>query len=291
MFFKYYINFYYVFRKSTVKCESSPEPDTTESEASSKNDLYNNSFFTASKKNKQLFVKILKRACVVCKNYDDTIKCMGPCQSYFHKKCLSKSEERYHKSEPMIKLKKTGKRTKKHYSKSKKLKNLNSSNPKMIESNSGKLSENDDSLVPVSVSTINSDFDGTIEEDKLHNQPKSDDLSTNIKYIPPEDDNIQQISKLEKVTKESIKKISDKKIVDTLIKSTNEFENESKNICNLCEANKINCFLCGLHIEDTEQKVVCKLSKLNIFNFVFLSSFILFSFINLLEIFVDMILT
>ncbi|VVC28087.1 Hypothetical protein CINCED_3A006750 [Cinara cedri] len=247
-------------KSTTVKCESSPEPDTTESEASSKNDLYNSSFFTASKKNRQLFLKIFKRACVVCKNFDDTIKCTGPCQGYFHKECLDKSEERYFKSEPLVKLKKTpGKRTKKQHSKFKKSKNLNSNVPNIIENNSGELGNKDNNLVSVTESNIES----SNEDDKLHTQPESNDLSSNIKLVPSENDNIQQFSELENVNQDSVKEISDEKVVDTPVVSTNELvlKSEPKYKCSLCAANKTNCFVCGLDIEDTKQKVVCKLTS------------------------------
>lgn len=117
---------------------------------------------------------------MVCKNYDDTIKCMGECQSYFHKGCLAKSEESYLKREPLI-------------------------------------------------------------------------------------ENKQNVGNQIKRNK---KKISDNKIVESLNKSTNE--QVLKNICSLCEAKTKNCFVCGLDIEDTQHKLICRLCKFKIFIYFFL---------------------
>lgn len=198
---------------------------------------------------------------------------MGSCQSFFHKECFAKSEERYHKNDPMIKFKKmTGKRTKRHYSKSRKHKNLNLNVSTIIESISVKLCNPDDGFV--TVSNVKSPLDDTIKEDTLHDQPKSDDLSINIKCISSENDNIQQFNELENVNEDSIHELPGKKIVDmpntsNSILLTNEqvFTSESKNICSLCEANRTICFVCGLDIVDSEQKLVCKLCKFNIIMF------------------------
>lgn len=201
---------------------------------------------------------------------------MGPCQSYFHQECLAKSEKRYYKSEPLIKLKRTtNKRTKRHYSKSKKAKNLNTRVSTIIESNPDKLCNKDDSLASViMVSNMKSCSDDPKEEDKLQNQLTSNDLSANINCIPSENDNVQLFNELENANEDSVQEIPKEKVVDIPnkcidISSNNEqvFKSESKNICSLCKANKTNCFVCGLDIEDPKQKLVCKLCKFNIIIF------------------------
>lgn len=272
-------------RKSTsVKNESSPEPDTTESEASSKNteseassktDTYS-SVFLASTKNKQLFAKNFKRACVVCKNSDDTVKCIGPCQSYFHKDCLAKSEERYKKELDVEKIKKLPSRSKKHYSKSVRKnkahdvnvsqieQDINDENPVVNskEDNSALESFNDTKCL-----TIEESFGESNEEDKSFDQSKSDDLSKISSSILTGSENSQEIVKLESVNEDSIQETSDDKMIDIPTKPTNAanekiFKDDSKYLCSLCKANKTHCFVCGLDIEDNEQKIVCKLSKL-----------------------------
>lgn len=168
----------------------------------------------------------------------------------------------------------TGKRTKRHYSKSRKHKNLKLNVPTIIESISVELCNKDEDLVSVTVNNIKSSLDDTNKEDKLHDQPKSDDLSINIKSISSENDN-QQFSELENVNEDSIQEIPGKEVVDIPNKSNsilliNEqvFISESKNMCSLCEANRTICFVCGLDIVDSEQKLVCKLCKFNIIMFL-----------------------
>lgn len=263
---------------TTVKNESSPEPDTTESEASSKNteseassknDTYS-SVYLASTKNKQIFIKNFKRACVVCKNSDDTVKCIGSCQSYFHKDCLIKSEERY-KSEPEVeKIKKLPGRSKKHFSKYiRKNKNPNVNGEQIEEEINEKKEDNStlESLNDTKSLTIEECVGGSNEDDKSSDQSKSDDLTKVSNCILTENENIQEIIKSESVNENSIQETSDEKLIDIPTKSTNTsneniFKDDSKYLCSLCKANKTNCFVCGLDIEDAEQKIVCKLSKL-----------------------------
>ncbi|VVC34673.1 Zinc finger, PHD-type,Zinc finger, RING-type,PWWP domain,Zinc finger, RING/FYVE/PHD-type,Zinc [Cinara cedri] len=158
-------------RKSkNVICESSTEPNTKVIEKSTKENPGRKSMTMpaislkpASKINKQLyFVKIFERACVVCKQFNETIKCTGSCQKYFHKECFVISNQECNKK-----------------------------------------------------------------------------------------------MKLKNVKKDSVQRTS---IFNIEIKSTNELlKKESKNICSSCKANKTDCFICGLLIDDTQQKLVCKL--------------------------------
>jgi len=250
-----------------VKNESSPEPtDTTESEESSKNETYS-SVFLASTKNKQLFVKTLKRACVVCKNIEDTVKCTGPCQSFFHKECLANSEKRYHKSEPFIKTKKKNGRSKKHNSKSTHKNGDSDDNDAHIlhNTNEEKLFEKN-VLAFQSSNNIEQCSSNVIEEDKLQ-QSIMDDLSMD-KNCDVEDQLFQVFDELESVNEDSIQETSEEKIVETSTKSLNMLDEKLSNddlkyMCSLCRANKTNCFVCGLDIEDPAQKIVCKLCKLN----------------------------
>lgn len=230
-----------VFRKLMVKSESSPEPDTTESETSSKNENFSSLIVTT--KNKQLFVRTLKRACVVCNNIENTIKCSGSCQSYFHEECLNKSEQRYHKNEPKIEIKKTHSRRKRRFSKKK-------------------------DIVSDVLENINEESN---KEDKMPDQSISDELSKNINGIYPDNDNTKGLSELEILDKDSIQEINTSPIDennDDLIKLQNNSVNneksksDSKYMCSLCKANKIYCFSCGLDIDDLEQKIVCKICKL-----------------------------
>lgn len=248
--------------KTTIKSESSPEPDSTESEASSKNDTYT-SVFSTSRKNKQLFVKSLKRACVVCKNVEETVKCMGPCQSYFHKECLAKSEERYFKSEPKNKkVKKSSGRSKRCNSKSThKNVDASASVPQIVnnvkEENTDKLYENGENLESTNIkSEFNEEcLNETNEENDSHDQPKSDDEKVNT----------QELNELESVVKDSIQKMENKHFdsaIETSLNSSVVPENDSKYMCSLCKVGKAKCFVCTLDIEDPGQKIVCKLCKL-----------------------------
>lgn len=264
------------FRKSTTtKSESSPEPDTTGSEASSKNETYS-SIFLASKKNRQLFVKSLKRACVVCKGVEDTIKCIGLCQSYFHEECLAKSEERYRKSEPKILTKKNN-NSKKHYSKSL-LKNGKTGSEtshiiNTIEENIDELNEKDDNLVPTSLISTEPlskepSPDNTNEDQLQNHQLKFDEVSIIKPDVIIKNENKEGSSELISGSEEPIQELSEVKIDDTSIKpifltNDKEFKDDLKYKCSLCRANKTNCFVCGLGIDDSGQKIVCKLCKLN----------------------------
>lgn len=255
-------------KSTTVKSESSPEPDTTESEASSKNETCI-SLFLASKKSKKLFIKTLKRACVVCKNIENTIKCSGPCQSYFHEECFDKSHERYHKSEPKNKIKKPHSRRKRRYSKVSHKKKEASSVPKIMKNdneNIDKVHEQDD--------FIEQSSDHANVENKLQDEPKPDHSSKSINCIYTDNENTSGLSELESVNKDSIPDINtcsgDEKNVNNLIGSQNisitndkTTNGDLKYMCSLCKANKLNCFSCGLEIDDLGQKIICKICKLN----------------------------
>lgn len=261
----------------TTKRESSPEPDTTESEASSKNETYS-SVFLASTKNKQLFVKILKRACVVCKNIENTIKCTGSCQSYFHEDCLSISEERYRKSEPKIvmKSKKHGRRKRNHskwtHKKRDSIASLQQITYNTNEENIDKLYEKNDTVTFKSINNVNSlllkqSFDSTDGNKSLKN-PTSDgltDISKDKKCIFTTNEDTKRLNELEIINKEPILEISKEKVINTSMKSgTNEkiSKDDSKFMCSLCKADKTYCFACGLDIEDFGQKIMCKMRKL-----------------------------
>lgn len=264
-----------VFRKpATSKSESSLEPDTTESESSSKNETYS-SVFLASTKNKQLFVKTLLRACVVCKNIENTVKCIGPCQSYFHKECLVKSEERYLKSEQKIvlKKKKSGRR-KRHFSKctNKNRDSIASVSQVINEESTGNLYETDD-ITLGSINGLNclsieqSSYD--TDENKLLENPTSDKLSDFSKdknfSESTENKDTQQLNEFECVNKDPTLEISEDKMINTPMKYSNNekmSKYDSKYMCSLCQADKTNCFVCGLEIDDPGQKIMCKMCKL-----------------------------
>lgn len=257
-----------VFRKSTtVKNESSPEPmDTTESEASSKSSKCDTICLTNTK-NKQLFTKTLKRACVVCKTIEDTVKCMGPCQSYFHKECLANSEERY-KSKPITKTNKTPGRFKKRNSK---FKHKNGHNITNNDSQINTDESNEKDAESKSLNGIKSSMEQsssyTNGKDELPDQSISNDLSINNSYSNIDDENTQQLSELETANGVLIQETSKEKIIETSIKpltmnNENISNDDLKYMCSLCKANKTNCFECGLDIEDSTQKIACKLCKL-----------------------------
>ncbi|XP_022183535.1 probable histone-lysine N-methyltransferase Mes-4 isoform X2 [Myzus persicae] len=257
-------------RKSTsIKHESSPEPDTTESEASSKNETYSSVFLTSSK-NKQLFTKTWKRACVVCKNIKDTVKCLGPCQSYFHKECLNKSEERYTKSIPIVtkmKIKKTPGRRKRHYSKiTQKNESSVDDNSQLInnvkEENTAKLFIQDDIVKTNGLRTLSqtqcSSYNN--EETISLNQIESDEPFKNDNCILTENENPQ--SELESMNEDSIQGTTDEKIVTPIVPIDEKIPLENlKYMCSLCKADKTNCFVCGLIIDDPGQKIACKISS------------------------------
>lgn len=244
--------------------------DTTESEASSKSsksDTYN-LIFLATTKNKQLFVKTLKRACVVCKNFEDTVKCTGLCQSYFHKECLAKSEDRYNKDEPIIKVKKTPCRSKKHSTFAHKNGHVSDPLINIKEENADELYEKYDkfkSLNNTKSLSIEQCLSHSNEEDKLPDILVSNDLSKKKISITIDDESTQQLSELDYVDRDLIQETPEDTIIETSIKPTTTEDNELKYMCSLCKANKTNCFECGLDIEDSTQKIACKLCKLKLF--------------------------
>jgi len=263
-----------VFRKyTTVKHESRPESDTTESEAPSKYEIYSSFFLTSSQK-KQLFTKTWKRACVVCKNIKDTVKCMGPCQSYFHRECLNMSEERYNrtKSIPMTttKIQKPSGRSTRHYSKiTQKNEGSIVDNPQLInnleEENTVKLFKKDHDVKSNGLQTLSQTqcSSYTNKETISLNQIESDELFKNDSCILTENDNTQ--SELESVSEDSISgTFEEKNVTPTVpinIDDKLSFYN-FKYMCSLCKAGKTNCFVCGLDIDDPRQKIVCKICKL-----------------------------
>jgi len=264
-----------------VKNESSPEPDTTESETSSKNETYS-TVFLASTKNKHLFVKSTKKACVVCKNITDTMKCSGPCQSYFHKECFNKSEERY--LEPINKI--ISKRKKQCLKST--LKNEDSIvSSTIIENNSQEKSNvksaEGDNFLSKPLNGMNSISEDNSKNDNLYDKQKSGDISNNLNGILVKNENTQleninkdlielknekkELIYLTNANKGLVPEISKEKTVDHSVKTENVtvekvLKDDKLNMCSLCKANKTNCFLCGLNIEDPGQKIVCKLCKL-----------------------------
>lgn len=195
---------------------------------------------------------------------------MGPCQSYFHKECLDKSEERYHKSEPKIKKKnrKPHGRPRKHYNKSS-LKSCNSvTNVPQITSdinnpNKNELHEKVDDIVAKSFNglmtlpniqgELNKGIDDQLEPDKIKKE-----------NITIENVNNPGLIELENMAKDSI----EENIGDTAIASTDSSVSKEKlskvnlkYLCSLCKADKTICFVCGLDIEDSGQKITCKICK------------------------------
>lgn len=195
---------------------------------------------------------------------------MGPCQSYFHEECLDKSEERYHKSEPKIKIK-GRKGRKRRCSKTTPKKKDSSSVLEILKNdnkNNDKLHEYDDNIKS---STVEQCSDHVNEENKLHDESRP--LSENINGIYTDNDNTSGLSELENVNKDSIQDTNicsvEEKNVNNLIKSQNisvinekTSKGDLKYICSLCKADKINCFSCSLEIDDPGQKIICKICKL-----------------------------
>lgn len=262
-----------VFRKSIVKNESSPEPDITESKLCSKSETYS-TVFIASTKNKQLFVKNFKRTCVVCKSSEDTQKCRGPCQSYFHKDCLAKSEERYYKQEPIICKK--GPKRKRQCSKSTRktedsIDDISQTEHDIHKENTDQVYINDNliSKSPIKIKTLSEEqtVDDSNIEDESHDQTNSNSLSHNTNSIFVKNENTQELSELENSSKDLVSKTFEDTVTDSSVRSINVRNDklsvdDIKHMCSLCKADKTNCFVCGLAIKDPEQKVVCKLGKL-----------------------------
>lgn len=258
-----------IFRKSIVKNESSPEPDTTESKECSKSETYS-TVFLASTKNKELFVKNVKRACVVCKNMEDTFKCMGPCQSYFHKNCLVKSEERYYKQEP-IKNKRGGPKRKRQLSckTEDSIDNIPQTEHDIQKENTDQVYINDNLISKSSIEMKSSEeqiVDDSNIEDESNDQTESNSLSDDTNSIYVKNENTLVLSELENSSKDLVSKTSED-TVTTSVKSINVRNDklsiyDIKHMCSLCKADKTYCFVCGLAIKDPEQKVVCKLGKL-----------------------------
>lgn len=178
------------------------------------------SVYLASKKNKQLFVKIYKNACVVCHDIDNTEKCTGPCQSYFHKNCLAKSEERY-KIEPKIIIK-------------------DKENESNIISNIQDIRNYNENDTNALSEIYNNNSSGS------SNSLNSSSRESSSNYT---DESISQ-------------EISKEKYNNDFIKCNEHILiNDSNFMCSLCKANKTNCFVCGLYIEDISQKMMCKICK------------------------------
>lgn len=193
---------------------------------------------------------------------------MGPCQSYFHKECLDKSEERYHKSEPKIKIKnKRYGRSKRQYIKSS-VKNCNSDTcvPQIIkninDTDTDELHEkesNTNSLnglksLPKEQGDLNEEIKVELELNKTENDNK-----TTIENV-----NNTELNELENVSKESIKEtISDSLITPTDSSVCKEKlpKPDLKYLCSLCKVDKTYCYVCGLDIEDSGQRIACKICE------------------------------
>lgn len=260
-----------IFRKSFVKNESSPEPDITESKECSKSETYS-TVFLASTQNKELFVKNVKRACVVCKSITKpTQKCLGPCQNYFHEECFAKSEERYYKQDPII-YKKVSKR-KRQYSKSTRKTEDSIDDIAQIEhdihkENTDQVYINDNliskSSIEMKILSEEQTVDDSNIEDESHYQTDSNSLSDNTNSIFVKQENTQELSKLENSSKDLVSKTFEDTVTDFSVRSINVRDDELsiQHMCSLCKADKTYCFVCELAIKDREQKVVCKLGKL-----------------------------
>lgn len=247
-----------------MKNESSPEPD-------SKSETYS-TVFLASTKNKQLFVKNAKRACVVCKGIEDTQKCRGPCQNYFHKKCLAKSEERY-KQDPIVD-KRVSKRKRQYTKSTRKIEDSIDDIPQtehdIHKENTDQVYINDNlmSKSPIEMKTLSEEqtVDDSIVEDESHDQTDSNSLSDNTNSIFVKNENTQELSELKNSSKALISKTFEDTVTDSSVRSINVKNNklsyDIKHMCSVCKADKTYCFVCDLAIKDPEPKVVCKLGKL-----------------------------
>ncbi|XP_050534604.1 histone-lysine N-methyltransferase NSD3 isoform X3 [Daktulosphaira vitifoliae] len=237
-------------KRNKSKSESSPEPDTTESETSSKNETYS-SVFLASQKNKQLFVKIPKKACVICEKFENTLICSGTCQNYFHKECLDKSRDKHNSSDQSILEAKhqarQATRSKRQYS---------------------KINRNDN--------IVNSNGLETVIEDKNLNIEDNVDESLNNQLIPDENKNNDNLDNDQSIEDKKNKNVNDKLVIKTTDnlnnESFNKLEAKSENgfltgdldyMCNLCRNKRINCFSCGLCIDKNSDKkyFTCKLAS------------------------------
>ncbi|XP_050438298.1 histone-lysine N-methyltransferase NSD2-like isoform X2 [Adelges cooleyi] len=219
-------------QKNSIKVENEHSPEPTKSVATSKTESYS-SVYISSQENKELFVKTLKKACVVCENFKNTIRCTGLCQDYFHKECLAKSENRYN----FLKQ------------------SMNANNKKNQELNEKVHNKNN----------TNDNFnDMTITKGECSNIKAENGFN--------QQGNVQQFKDLDSPTEDSTSKSSTEKIEKYLIKPKNKLTNSVKTIkpidlehmCSLCKANKIYCFICGLNVDkDSEQQkcVTCKLAN------------------------------
>lgn len=168
----------------------------------------------------------------------------------------------------MDKIKKPGRR-KRHYSKiTQKNEDSAADNPQLInsikEEDTDKFFEKDKEIKSNGLRTLSptpcSSY--TNEETKSLNQFESAKIK-NDPCILTDNENTQ--SELESVNEYSIWGTSEEKnvtqIVPINIDEKLPLEN-SKYMCSLCKADKTNCFVCGLVIDDSGQKIVCKICKL-----------------------------
>ncbi|XP_050428215.1 histone-lysine N-methyltransferase NSD2-like isoform X2 [Adelges cooleyi] len=262
-------------KSNLIEKESSSEPETTESETSSRNDNYS-SVFLANQTNRELFVKTLKKACIVCENYQNTIRCTGTCQNYFHKECFAKSGEKSScQNQPTKAIKKPKYSVRSKRRRSKSLKNkpkytnstLNNETigqelAEEINDDINNVNDNSNCIDSTSETVSLSIKDGSSSSD----QSKSDKLTEIVEQV-----NIQQPDSSESAYEETVFKTSEEKIEKMFNKPKKMSINgikpvkhiDSEYMCNLCKANKVNCFSCGLNIDkDSEQKFfTCKLAS------------------------------
>lgn len=170
---------------------------------------------------------------------------------------MANSEKRYHKTEPIKTIKKNG-RSKRHNLKSAH-KNGDSHNDAHVICNTNeekcidKLCKTNDDLASQSLNSIEQCSSSTNKNDKNCDVTKNEITQGLIEF--------------EDVNEGSIRETSEETIVETSsIKSLNmtdekESKHDLKLMCSLCKANKTNCFICGLDIDDPGQKIVCKLCK------------------------------
>lgn len=210
---------------------------------------------------------------------------MGSCQSYFHKECLARSEERY-KSEAKILNKKNLGRSKKHLSKSvpKNVGTVADIQPvvdNMNEENADKLLDKNSeskSLDSIESSSKEQCLSPNNEEYKCNIDSKSDEVFINETNTVNESTEV--LNELVSVNEELIQEPSEEKNTistkptDLSLLDEKVAKDDSKLMCSLCRANKSYCFACGLEIEEVGQKIDCKLCKyLRLHVYIILSIF------------------
>lgn len=167
----------------------------------------------------------------------------------------------------MDKIKKPGRR-KRHYSKiTQKHEDSAADNPQLInsikEEDTDKFFEKENEINGLRTLSPTPCSSYTNEETKLLNQFESDKLFKNDPCILTENENTQ--SEVESANEDSIRGTSEEKNVTQIVPINIDEKlplDNLKYMCSLCKADKTNCFVCGLVIDDSGQKIACKICKL-----------------------------